>query len=134
VKPTPPEWIFDRGPSPDGGLYGFDHGYGDGYDFIGRSEEYGWGALSGWGADGWDLGDWPLVVLVADPTSWALIVRCEGDLTLYEHATREALIARVDPIARYWWDRLGHGPSAAELAAGPPERFSGPYRRSRPAA
>jgi hypothetical protein len=34
----------------------------DGYDWIAQAESEGWRAVSGWGRDGWDLGDWPYVV------------------------------------------------------------------------
>lgn len=35
----------------------------DGYDDMDVAESEGWKAVSGWGRDGWDLGDWPYVVV-----------------------------------------------------------------------
>lgn len=35
----------------------------DGYGDMAVAEREGWTTLAGWGADGWDLGDWPYVVI-----------------------------------------------------------------------
>jgi hypothetical protein len=35
---------------------------GDGYDRMDSVMDRGWHAVSAWGRDGWDLGDWPLVM------------------------------------------------------------------------
>jgi len=35
----------------------------DGYEDMEAEEGRGWHALAGWGRDGWDLGNWPYVVI-----------------------------------------------------------------------
>jgi len=36
-------------------------GMGNGYDFMQDALPRPWRPVASWGADGWDLGDWPLV-------------------------------------------------------------------------
>jgi hypothetical protein len=36
---------------------------GDGYDWMDRVHRSRWAPIPSWGRDGWDLGDWPLVIV-----------------------------------------------------------------------
>jgi len=106
---------------------------GDGYDFINESAP-GWTSISGWGLDGWNMGDWPLVVvqtrkLDSDVDApWEMRTYVEGDLTTHSFKTRSDLIAALDQTALFYWRHLGHGPEAArsEPANQHPE-WSGPF-------
>lgn len=145
-----PRWIFDdwtvapghqpadtdenpnaHGITADGGCRGFDHTYGDGYDFLDDASSRGWAGVSSWGADGWDLGDWPYVVHIVkrDGDRYALIVRCEGDLTGYIFDTRDAFDAHLDAAAAYWWNSTGRGPTDTDRATRPAADFTGAPRR-----
>lgn len=44
----------------------------DGYEFMAAGEAAGWRPVSAWGADGWDLGDWPYVVVMFRETGTAM--------------------------------------------------------------
>ncbi len=88
-----------------------DDGYGD--MEVARSE--GWTVLSGWGSDGWDLGDWPYVVLsirrvAGAPVqglepAWELLSVVEGDHTVYRFASEEDRSAAIDYL--FLWYGIG---------------------------
>lgn len=84
----------------------------DGYDDMELAISEGWSAISGWGRDGWDLGDWPYVVISVRNVGVTDIVkdneRCtsasryqmrqtvEGDTTVYDFASKADRDAAID--------------------------------------
>jgi hypothetical protein len=42
-----------------------------GYEWVELIEEHGWAELSSWGSEGWDLGQWPYVMVAATRTAAA---------------------------------------------------------------
>ncbi len=87
-------------------LTGFEGG-GDGYDWMAKLDGTGWFPIAGWGLDGWDLGDWPLVVYghAHDGDDWLLVEYVEGDVTVWKFATKDDLYAATDTVARRVWER-----------------------------
>lgn len=120
--------------------YGRDYSESDdGYSDMEAEAGRGWAAVSGWGRDGWDLGDWPYVVLYVRPDRADLLQIVEGDRTLWHFDTAEDRDAAIDYLFLWYsagegWSPLqvGNGPDAnrAALDAGtfrvPPE-FRGPF-------
>lgn len=127
----------------------------DGYSDMEVAADEGWHAISGWGSDGWDLGDWPYVVISvrdrapsskccgecgtitsADTGGHELRQTCEGDTTAYRFSTREDRSAAIDYLCIWYGDdireAMGLTDEAREaLDAGTlrvPERFRGPYQ------
>lgn len=86
-----------------------DYHMNDGYDWMDLINEHGWYAVSSWGEDGWDLGEWPLVVVAATSTAdrsgnvYGLAVYVEGDVTCTFYRTQEAQRAEITRHAHYWW-------------------------------
>ena len=88
---------------------------GDGYDWISwltaPSATIGgvtnWSVISAWGTDGWDLGDWPYVIVsVARAETndrWLTCVYVEGDLEIQEFTDQADWYRHLDSIARYSW-------------------------------
>lgn len=78
----------------------------DGYDWIDYVERRKWRVVSAWGADGWDLGSWPLVSFAwrsrADGL-WDVVEHVEGDLTYLEGATLAERNAWLDMKAVWFW-------------------------------
>jgi hypothetical protein len=109
----------------------------DGYGDMEVAANEGWTAISGWGRDGWDLGDWPYVVIYARDHELRQIV--EGDSTVYAFDNVDDLHAAIDYLFIWYglrreydeWtvegltydkrDALDNG----ELRV--PERFRGPF-------
>ena len=107
----------------------------DGYAFMAAAEAKGWKTLASWGADGWDLGEWPYLVYARrDGEVFELASYCEGDTRVETYATKEERDAAIDEAALFTWrrDPEKHGLEkeiAAIEAGGPvPERLTGPYR------
>lgn len=95
-----------------GSWMGFDVS-GDGYDWMDEAMRDGWRMVASWGRDGWDMGDWPYVVIgyrkLPDAT-YVSIQRIEGDLQAWHHTNKDTLTAHLDGLARRWWKRNGNGP------------------------
>ena len=128
--------------------YGRDYSESDdGYGDMAAEKSRGWQAVSGWGADGWDLGDWPYVVIYVrpaanrfdpdKPTTFGLMQICEGDRTVYEFGSREDREAAIDYLFLWYsadedWSPVGSSmPDArgrldrGEIEIDP--KFRGPY-------
>jgi len=96
----------------------------------------GWSPLSSWGADGWDLGDWPLVVLSVRTRGgrFELLSVCEGDHDLYAFDTKPDLHAAIDYLFVWYqqsWERSPVTVDREALDAGlvtVDDRFRGPAR------
>jgi len=116
----------------------------DGYDDMEVNGKKGWRALSGWGQDGWDLGNWPYVVIShgdkADGDGkYRLLSVCEGDHDVYAFDSPEDREAATDYLFIWYglakeydtWEAEGLTCDKREaLDAGAlrvPERFRGPF-------
>lgn len=71
---------------------------GDGYDDMRLASHYGWHPIPSWGRDGWDLGDWPYVVISErdTPAGFELQQAVEGDHTTWRFPSEENRNAAVD--------------------------------------
>lgn len=65
-----------------------DYHMNTGWDWMGEIEEKtGWHVVANWGVDGWDMGQWPYVIIVTAHVRhggrvyWGLGTYCEGDVT-----------------------------------------------------
>lgn len=120
----------------------------DGYGDMEVAATEGWSAISCWGSDGWDLGDWPYVVisirirnapLGGDDTKYQVRQTCEGDTTVWTFDKPEDCRAAIDYLFIWYGLSRGYDEWAVEgltddkrdgLDAGAlrvPEKFRGPY-------
>lgn len=83
----------------------------DGYSDMEAAAKEGWRPIAGWGADGWDLGDWPYVVI---SVRLADVVRVEtfglvrpGDIAEVPRAELPALLDRLRREDREFFEVLG---------------------------
>jgi hypothetical protein len=80
---------------------------GYGYDWMERLSG-GWYVVSIWGSDGWNAGDWPLVILVHydndDAATYGMAVYTEGDLDIKEFKTRQERDQATNEWAVWWWN------------------------------
>lgn len=114
----------------------------DGYDDMEVNAKQGWRSLGSWGADGWDLGDWPYVVISIRERDdrFDLMQVVEGDHTAYSFASREDRDAAIDYL--FLWYAAGKdtepsiGADKRELldvghvGLRIEDRFRGPFRTS----
>ena len=118
----------------------------DGYGDMAVALRRGWRDVSGWGRDGWNLGDWPYVMvyfreagdkgsLFVPGRRFELMTVCEGDHTMYAFESAEDRDAATDYL--FLWYAAGERwapltwEQRAELDAGTlvvDEKFRGPYR------
>lgn len=105
--------------------------YGGGYDVIEALEMKGWQPISGWARDGYDLGNWPLVIVFHKnrPDAYSVVEYVEGDVTMYTCPTKELREQITDEIAFWHWhfnseDWTKGYESVEEL----PQELRGPYR------
>jgi hypothetical protein len=87
---------------------------GDGYDRMEMARPHKWQAIPSWGRDGWDLGDWPLVVVYHRDRGdgFDLATNVEGDVSTYTFPTRELRDEATDGIAFFY--RKWHNESWVE--------------------
>jgi hypothetical protein len=125
------------------------HAYGrnyaesdDGYSDMAAEEKRGWRVLFGWGRDGWDLAEWPYVMIYvrefpAAGAIYGLMSICEGDRTVYAFASQADRDAALDYLFLWYaagrrWAPLSYE-QRAELDAGTLEvaaKWRGPYRET----
>jgi hypothetical protein len=124
--------------------YGRDYRFSDdGWSDMEVESKRGWEPISAWGSHGWNLGDWPYVMIYSrnrllEPAAelpFELMSICEGDRTVYGFTTAEDRDAALDYLFLWYaagqswaplaWDdreRLDRGELAVD------EKFRGPYR------
>ena len=115
---------------------------GSGYDFIeflhadGPRDGYGkWHPIPNWGAHGWDLGDWPLIIVLVrrrvGTESRQVAYYVEGDVVVSTFTDKASTHGRIDELAHYHWSNpaMGADPPRGYDPALP--AFSGPYRLDR---
>ena len=106
----------------------------DGYDRIGRAAKHDWEAISAWGAAGWDLGDWPYVVISFRDrgNGFELAYNVEGDITVYRYASAADRERATDILAFFHWKAKGNQwVEGIESAAGCPPELRGAYHHGR---
>jgi hypothetical protein len=83
----------------------------EGYYWL-RALRHGWYDVSSWGRDGWDLGCWPLAVVLHydGEDRYGLAVYVEGDVEVTAYRSREDRDGATDRVAAFYWRRRGHGP------------------------
>lgn len=81
----------------------------DGYEDMEAEEGRGWRALGIWGRDGWDLGQWPYVVIYVKTTgtNFDLMQIVEGDRSVYRFDKAEDREAAIDYL--FLWYAAGNG-------------------------
>lgn len=112
----------------------------DGYGDMEAEQRRGWRALPNWGRDGWNLGDWPYVMIYAGELGepgrpFGLMQICEGDRTVYAFASEADRDAALDYLFLWYaagkhWAPLTYEDRPA-LDAGeldPEAKWRGPYR------
>lgn len=149
--PTRPIMTRDELQSHHLTAYGRDFGQSDdGYDDMEANDgRKGWRSVAGWGRDGWDLGEWPYVVvshgtLAGDgPGKYRLLSVCEGDHTVYAFDSPDDRDAATDylfvwyGVSREYDTWMAEGltyDSREALDVGTlrvPERFRGPFSWAR---
>ena len=106
----------------------------DGYDRMTTAAQRGWDAVSAWGSQGWDLGEWPYAVIFHRTRDGAneLAENVEGDVTMYSYPTRALRDRATDAMAFFHWHL-----HAEEWVAGlanaedMPATLCGPFSRER---
>ena len=107
----------------------------DGYDRQELARQRGgWRAVPSWGADGWDLGSWPLVTIYMKESvgKFLLAENVEGDTGVYAFDTEAERSAACDTLAFFHWKMAGaEWVDGVETAAAMPGYLRGPYSETR---
>ncbi len=105
--------------------------HGDGYDFMHGAAEHGWAALSNWGEDGWDAGDWPYVIIFIrghkDIGYWTM-VHVEGDLSVNKFDTMGEALQNLDTTVHFYWTGSPSRYGLVDVDLADP-KYHGPYGR-----
>jgi len=105
-----------------------------GYDWMDLISEHDWTALGNWGSDGWDLGQWPYIILATTQTAdekgplFGVATYTEGDVTCEYYRTQARQWDAITEHAYQWWKNGGaDGPAdLPEAAAELPSRYRQP--------
>ncbi|UKA77636.1 hypothetical protein [Arthrobacter sp. FW306-07-I] len=111
-----------------------DYHMNGGYDWMDLIEQHGWTVLSCWGSEGWDLGQWPYVMVAATRTAdrignlFGVATYCEGDVTCTYYRTKARQWDAITEQAFFHWKNgQAHGPDdLPEAAAELPSRYRMP--------
>jgi hypothetical protein len=106
-----------------------------GYDWMELIEAEGWAVIPNWGCDGWDLGQWPYVMVAGIRTAdsigdlFGLATYCEGDVTCAYYRTQARQWDAITEHAFFnWKNGQAQGPGdLPEAAAELPSRYRMPY-------
>ncbi|GAA1113801.1 hypothetical protein [Nocardiopsis metallicus] len=87
--------------------------FGDGHEWM-ENLRFGWKPVPAWGLGMWDLGKWPLVIVVhlndKQNGVYAVATYTEGDITCQVFTDRAERDAATDEIAAEHWRLTGEGP------------------------
>ncbi|WP_353748065.1 MULTISPECIES: hypothetical protein [unclassified Paenarthrobacter] len=108
-----------------------DYHMNDGYDWMELIGEHGWGVIPSWGCDGWDLGQWPYVMVAGTRTAddignlFGMATYCEGDVRTYWFRTKARWFGAISEQAFFHWKNgQAQGPDdLPEAAAEMPSRY-----------
>lgn len=111
-----------------------DYPVNDGYGWMDLIREHGWAAIPNWGADGWNLGQWPFVIVAATRTAdgagklFGVASYRDGDVTCTYYRTEARQWDEITKHAHYWWKHgQAHAPAdLPEDAAQLPGRYRQP--------
>ncbi|MET3948683.1 hypothetical protein ABIB49_003408 [Arthrobacter sp. UYCu512] len=125
----------DTGETIEGLTVLVDYHMNDGYDWMELIEAEGWAVIPSWGCDGWDLGQWPYVMVAATRTAdsignlFGIATYCEGDVGCTFYRTKAAQFEAITEQAFFHWKNgQAHGPDdLPEAAAELPSRYRMPY-------
>jgi hypothetical protein len=106
-----------------------------GYDWMDLIAEHGWTVMPSWGSEGWDLGNWPYVMVAVIRTAdsignlFGIATYCEGDVkTTYYRTKARHWDAITEQAFFHWKNGQAHGPTdLPEAAAELPSRYRMPY-------
>jgi hypothetical protein len=77
-----------------------------GYDWMDQLSD-GWYAVSSWGRDGWDCGNWPYIIMAHYDNEtqrlFGMVVYTEGDLDIKEFSTRQERHRATDEWCIWYW-------------------------------
>jgi hypothetical protein len=120
---------------------------GDGYEYIAQLDQTSnWKAISSYGLDGWDAGNWPLVVIgrtlvPTDDGLWKVVERVEGDITIKAYRTADQQADAVQELVEFYWrhDPTTYGPEIERAVklwpkGQLPDRYKGEFSWERLAA
>ncbi|WP_427175242.1 hypothetical protein [Arthrobacter sp. 92] len=125
----------DTGETIDGVTVLGDYHMNDGYDWTELIEAEGWAVIPNWGSEGWDVGQWPYVMVAATRTAdsignlFGVATYCEGDVscTFYRGKVQQ-WEAITEQAFFHWKNGQAHGPDdLPEAAAELPSRDRMPY-------
>jgi hypothetical protein len=113
-----------------------DYHLNGGYDWMEAIEAEGWAVIPNWGCDGWDLGQWPYVMVAGIRTAdnignlFGVATYCEGDVKTTYYRTQQAQWEAITEHAFFSWKNgQADGPDNLPAAAAElPSRYRGPYR------
>lgn len=116
-----------------------DYHLNDGYDWMSDIEEHGWGAVGLWGHDGYDLGQWPYVIIAVTSTEdtdggtvYGVAQYTEGDVRCQWFRSKARAWEAITRHAFEHWKLSGSGPeNLPELMANLPQEFREPVRIER---
>lgn len=125
----------DTGETIDGVTVLGNYHMNDGYDWMELIEAEGWAVIPSWGCDGWDLGQWPYVMVAATRTAdsignlFGVATYCEGDVSCSFYRTKVGQFEAITEQAFFHWKNgQAHGPDdLPEAAAELPSRYRMPY-------
>ena len=108
-----------------------DYHMNDGYDWMDVISEHGWAVIPSWGCDGWDLGQWPYVMVAGIRTAdeignlFGMATYCEGDVRTTFYRTKARFWTAISEQAFFHWKNgQAHGPDdLPEAAAELPSRY-----------
>ncbi|MEV8150549.1 hypothetical protein AB0O52_20695 [Arthrobacter sp. NPDC080073] len=111
-----------------------DYHLNGGYDWMELIGEHGWAVIPSWGCDGWDLGQWPYVMVAGIRTAdeignlFGVATYTEGDVTCTFYRTKAAQWDAITEHAFYWWKNgQAQGPEDLPMAAAElPSRYRQP--------
>ncbi|MBT2598038.1 hypothetical protein [Arthrobacter sp. ISL-72] len=111
-----------------------DYHMNDGYDWMDVISEHGWAVIPSWGCDGWDLGQWPYVMVAAIRTAdeignlFGIATYCEGDVTCTFFRKKTQLWDAITEQAFFHWKNgQAQGPEDLPVAAAElPSRYRMP--------
>lgn len=105
----------------------------EGYERMELRAPAKWRPISSWGRDGWDLGDWPYVVISwRESEGHELLYDVEGESTVYLYPTPELRTQATDELALFYW--RAHSESwveGIESVEQMPAFLRGPYSSTR---
>lgn len=107
----------------------------DGYEFIAAGQAAGWRSVAAWGEQGWDLGDWPYVVVLFRELrgTFQRAIYIEGDITIATYASSVDREKATDETAFFYWRAAGDAWIIDHTPGQEPAQLRGPYHRSRAA-